>query len=157
MSALRQICFLHKNIRVTMFLSAGLIFSPRCYSFTTNCISNFLESIQHPEHSWFTYQVADMESSRTPQQGRVKERGLQMRKDGKRLRILWKDPCILLLSSAICKFANFTWFVFQNHSAMLQASKSLWTIHRLYSPYVFAICCCYHYMLPWWYFCVMTG
>lgn len=94
------------KISVTMLLSAGMIFSPRSYSFTTKCISSFLESIQHPEHSWFTYQVADTESFCIPQQGRMREMGLQVHKDGKSLRRVFLKRS---LSSffCYCKFANF--------------------------------------------------
>lgn len=57
---------------------------------------------------------------------------------------LWKDSYLLFLISVICKFANFKKFAILNWSAMFQVSKSLWTVHKWFSPYVFVICCYYH-------------
>lgn len=132
-----------------MSLSAGMIFSPRYYSFTTNCISSFGESIQHPEHSWFTYQVADMESFCTPKQGR-RERGLQMHKDGKRRRrgFFEKIPefffCLLLFANLLI-LSNLLFRITQQCSKWVEASGPyINDVVPISLLFVVSITRCYH-------------
>lgn len=133
-----------------MSLSAGMIFSPGCYSFTTNCISSFLESIQHPEHSWFTYQVADMESFCTPQPGRRRERCLQMHKEGKRLRrgFFEKIPeffFFIVLFANLLILSNLLFRISQQCSKWVKASGPyINDVLPMSLLFVVAITICYH-------------